>query len=235
MKTVPVVLRSFLAAACVFAAALNRIHGQTELYAGPSENRFSLLRDSASTTGYEFGGTYGILSWLAIDVGYSDFGTVSSAFPIVVANPPEINLDTFIPTTGTNSLHVDARAIYLLPELSCSFGHLLSGSLGVGLATLETKVGSNLYYQTGIVSVVGGPPPLPPWLPTYSETRRSWTGLGRAGLRAAVSRSWMAEASAHFISAPAIGPAYPPFAEIGNRRLRVFGVALDLIWRLPAR
>ena len=232
MKSAPVVRRSLLAAICVFTAALNRAQGQAELYAGVSENRFSLLRDSASATGFEFGGRYGVLSWLALDAGYTDFGKVSGAFPVVAVYPPgTVFTQQFIFTTGTNSLHVDARATYLLPEFRCSFGSLLSGSLGFGLARFETKIGSNLFYQSGIIRTVDGSFA---WLPTYSGTRRTWTSLGRASLRAAISRSWTAEASVHLASVPAFNGLYSN-VDIGNRRLQVFGVALDLIWRLPAK
>jgi len=235
MKAVFIFRRSILAAVCVLTAALNRAHGQIELYAGPSENRFSLLRDSASTTGFEFGARYGVLSWLALDAGYTDFGKVSSAFPVTADLPPmAIGLSPNY--TGTNSLHVDACAVYLLPELRCEFGSLLSGSLGFGLARFETRIGSNYFTSPFMYfASVGGAL----WTPDYTGTSRSWTGLGRASLRAAISRSWTAEASAHFTSAPAIEMKYAADSvfddDIGNRRLQVFGVALDLIWRLPAK
>ena len=235
MKTDAVVRQLFLAAICVFIAALNKVHGQIEIYAGPSENRFSLFRDSASATGYEFGGRYGVRSWLALDAGYTDFGKVNSAFSVVAVLPPGFTLVT----TGILSgpLHVDARvdarAVYLLPEFRCSFGSLLSGSLGVGLARFESKIGSNEFYEVPVP--VGGPALLPTWLPTYSGTRRSWTGIGRASLRAVVSRSWTAEASVHFTSAPAITADYALGADIGNRRLQVLGGTVDLIWRFPAK
>jgi hypothetical protein len=235
-KAMPVVRRAFLFAICVFTAALNKAYGQAELYAGASENRFSLLRGSASTTGYEFGGRYGVYSWLALDAGYTDFGKVSSAFPVVAIYPFGTNFtQQFTPTTGTNSLHVDASAVYLLPEFKCSFGPLLSGSLGFGLARFEPKIGSNDFYQSLVIAPINGSAQPPTWLPEYSGTRRSWTGIGRASLRAAISRSWTAEATVHYTSAPAIDADYPSIADIGNRRLRVFGVALDLIWRFPAK
>jgi hypothetical protein len=238
MKALAVVGRSILAAVCVFAAAPSRAHGQIELYAGLSENRFSLLRDSAGTTGFEFGGRYGVLSWLALDAGYADFGTVSSAFPVTAIYPPgTVTVAVYTPTTGSNSLHVDARAVHLLPEFKCSFGHLLSASVGIGLARFETKIGSNEFYELPVTSPSTNLQPVPPpgWLPTYSGTRRSWTAIGKASLRATVSRSWMAEVNAHYTRASAIDTDYDSNADIGNRRLEILGVALDLIWRLPSK
>jgi hypothetical protein len=235
MKGASVVRRSFFAAVCVFTAALNGAHGQTELYAGPSENRFSLLRDDASTTGYEFGGRCGLLSWFALDFGFDDFGRVNGAFPVVTANPPEVTVAVYTPTTGTNSLHVEACEVCLIPEVRCSFGSLVSGSLGFGLARCEAKIGSNDFYQLPVIAPVGGSAPPPTWVPEYSGTSRSWTGLGRASLKAAVSRSWTAEVSAHFTSASAINAGYDLGGDIGNRRLQVFGAALDVIWRIPAK
>ncbi len=233
MKAVPVVRWSLLAAVCVLAAALNEAHGQIELYAGPSENRFSLLRDSASTTGFEFGGRYGVFPWLAFDAGYTDFGKVGDAFPVTTDLPPmAIGISPIY--LGTNSLHVDACAVYLLPEFRCQFGSLLSGSLGFGLSRFQTRIGSNLFEYFGVALPYG-------WSahPVYSGATRSWTGIGRASIRAAISRSWAAEANAQFTSAPAIEMKYTADSvfndDIGNRRLQVIGVALDLIWRLPAK
>ena len=254
MNGAPVVWRSFLAAVCVFAAALNRVHGQTELYGGISESRFALLRSDASATGYEFGCRFGVLSWLALDAGYTDFGKVNGAFPLeggiylpgafssgpmntpltVVGNNLQSGLPTYFgsggpQTTGPDSLHVDARAVYFLPELRYSFGSLLSGSLGFGLARFESKIGSN-FYQSGMIGTAPGT-----WWETYSGTRRSWTSLGRASLRAAISRSWTLEASAHFTSAPAFSSYYVFGGVDGRERLQVLGVALDLIWRFPSK
>lgn len=236
MKAVPVVRRSFLAAVCVCAAALNRVQGQIELYAGLSENRFSLLRNSAGTTGFEFGGKYGVLSWLALDAGYTDLGSVGSAFPVTAVYPPgTVTVAVYTPTTGTNSLHVDSRAVHLLPEFKCSFGPVVYGSVGIGLARFETKIGSNEFCELPVIVPINGVATQPPWLPIYSGTRRSWTGIGKASLRAAVSRSWMAEVNAHYTRASAIDADYDSNADIGNRRLEILGVALDLVWRLPPK
>lgn len=256
MKAIPFDLRYFLAAVCILTAAHNKVYGQAELYAGSSENRFSLLRDSASTMGFEFGGRYGVLSWLALDVGYTNFGKVSSAFPFEdVATPPPgdvvivggstvewagvpvAGLTVIIPppSMGKNSFHVDARAVYLLPELAYTFGHHLSGSLGFGLARFESKIGGNLFFEQMQFSgtLVGSVPPAG-WLPIYSGTRRSWTGLGRASLRAAVSRSWRAEAGAQLTGAPAFCN-FDPAGNIGRRRLEIIGGTVGLVWQLPAR
>jgi hypothetical protein len=233
MRTAFVVQRALLAAICVLTAAPNRVHGQVELYAGPSKNRFSLLRDSATTSGFEFGGRYGVLSWLALDAGYTDFGKVSSAFPATTNLPPmSIGLSPIY--MGINSFHVDACAAYLMPELRCQLGTLFSGSLGFGLARFETRIGSNLFEQYSFALPAGWPA-----YPDYSGTSRSWTGIGRASLRAAIWRSWTAEVSAHLTSASAIEMKHAADSifndDIGNRRLQVFGVALDLVWRLPAK
>lgn len=256
MKAISFDPRYFLAAVCVLTAAHNKVYGQAELYAGSSENRFSLLRDSASALGFEFGGRYGVLSWLALDVGYTNFGKVSSAFPfedvatlppgeVVVLDPstiewagmPVAELTLIIPppSMGRNSFHVDARAVYLLPELKCSFGHHLSGSLGFGLARFESKIGGNLFIeQMQFSSILVGSVPPAGWLPIYSGTRRSWTGLGRASLRAAFSRSWRAEAGAQLTGAPAFSNFDPP-GNIGRRRLEIIGGTVGLVWQLPAR
>ena len=136
---------------------------------------------------------------------------------------------------GHQSLHVDSRAVHLLPEFKCSFGPVVYGSVGIGLARFETKIGSNEFCELPVIVPINGVATQPPWLPIYSGTRRSWTGIGKASLRAAVSRSWMAEVNAHYTRASAIDADYDSNADIGNRRLEILGVALDLVWRLPAK
>jgi hypothetical protein len=220
-----------------------------EIYAGGSENEFTLLRETKSVAGYQFGVRDWFLSWLGGEFGSADFGSVKGSFPVQPVYPPgTVFYDVVFPAIGTNTLHVSARAVYALPVLRASFGTRLSGWLAFGPERFESKIGSDLFILPPTVLTVtplaaSGESRIEPrssqlYIPSYieagySQTRRSWAPVAKTGLRLTIDSRWAVEAELHATGAPAISdPQIYPHADIGRRRLDIWGAGFSIVCRL---
>jgi hypothetical protein len=203
-----------------------------DLYAGGFNDQFSLLRETKSVIGYEFGSKVWFLSWVGLDIGYANFGSINGAFPFEPSYGRVALPQYILQSTGTNTTHVSATAFYAAPVLRVSLNPQISGWLEVGPDRIESRVGSDLYSLRSSTSapVFLGASGL--WA-NVSQTRNSWAAICKLGLRYKFDSHWSLEGEFHTTGIPAFSdPQVYRNADIGRRYLTIRGEGISVVYSL---
>jgi len=203
-----------------------------DLYGGGFNDQFNLLRETKSVIGYEFGSRVWFLSWVGLDIGYANFGSINGAFPFE-PNYHGVALPQFIlQSTGTNTTHVSATAFYAAPVLRVSLNPQMSGWLEIGPDRIESRLGSDLHslHPSSGAPVFLGASGL--WA-NVSQARNSWAAICKLGLHYKFDSHWSLEGEFHATGVPAFSdPQVYRNVDIGHRFLSILGEGISVVYSL---